>query len=305
MAIDLRLGDYLIRIEEPEDLTRLIWPLRPFDAFLCETEERPDIHVVVHVVEHLPDLPHDGLVFDACHGLWRLYSTASGARPGWLLEGLDTKTFAPRSRSLITPDYDRIEVWLLGQRRRRKLAWFPMHVINPVVEMCLVTRLAREGGLLLHAMGSLFEAEGWVFTGASGSGKSTLSDIFATRGSTILSDERVIIRQIGDQFWVFGTPWVGAGRYASDRAGLLTRLFCIRHGSGAHALRPMTPRGLAQFLFPQLFLPHWDRAAMAGTLSTMAKLVDLTESFELAFVKDPDVVDFLRNLPLGDPVGTA
>ena len=67
----------------------------------------------------------------------------------------------------------------------------------------------------------------------------------------------------------------------------------------------MTPRGLAQFLFPQLFLPHWDRAAMAGTLSTMAKLVDLTESFELAFVKDPDVVDFLRNLPLGDPVGTA
>ncbi len=305
MTIDLRLGDYLIRLWEPEDLPRLTWPLRPFESFLTESGEPPDIDIRVHVVEHLPDLPNDGLVFDACHGLWRLYSTTLDGRSGWLLEGLDTKTQAPRSRSLITPDYDQIEVWLLGQRRRRKLAWFPMHVINPVVEMCLVTRLAREGGLLLHAMGSLFEAEGWVFTGASGSGKSTLSDIFAASGSTVLSDERVILRQIGDRFWVFGTPWVGVGRYASDRAGPLTRLFCIRHGTGAHALRPMTPRGLTQFLFPQLFLPHWDRAAMAGTLSTVARLVDLTESFELAFVKDPDVVDFLRNLPLRDPVGAA
>ena len=72
-----------------------------------------------------------------------------------------------------------------------------MHLFNPIVEVCLLSRLALDGGLLLHAAGIAVQDQGYVFTGASGTGKSTIAQLFADQGALILSDERVILRQQG------------------------------------------------------------------------------------------------------------
>ena len=171
-----------------------------------------------------------------------------------------------------------------------------MKILNPIVEVCLLTRLAREGGLLLHSAGVLSLTEGYIFTGASGAGKSTLSGFFDTRGASVLSDERMIIRKNGDAFVIYGTPWVGSGAYAKSDSGLLTGLFCISHGP-QHQLESLSPTTVLSFLLPQCFLPHWDRTGMESTLRFLSDLIAHVPCQRLAFAKHPDVVDYVQSQP--------
>jgi hypothetical protein len=289
VKIDLRIAGYRIRLTEAQNSPCISWPLHPFGAFLDRSGHHPDIEIAITIVEELPNFPHGSLHFDACHGLWRLYETAAG----FLLESLDTQTHQPCARALIDADYSNIQVWACGEQRESALGWVPMKIINPIAEVCLLTRLAREGGLLLHSAGVFAPTGGYIFTGASGAGKSTLSGFFADRGVSVLSDERMIIRQSGKEFIMHGTPWIGSGAYAKNESGLLTELFCIRHGH-VHHIEHMTPGAVLSWVLPQCFLPHWDRAAMESTLAFLNSLIRHIPCRSLAFAKDPNVVDYVQ-----------
>ncbi|MGH7206012.1 MAG: hypothetical protein ACREI2_07360 [Nitrospiraceae bacterium] len=298
MRIDLQIGGYAIRLHEREARPCLHWPLRPFDSFLIQPEQPPDIDLEVRIVKTLPEVPHEPLIFDSSQGLWKLYAAESG----YVLESPDTYTLRPRSVAIASKDFSHVEVWHCEQPCHAGPGWTPMHIVTPIVEVCLVTRLARDGGLLLHAAGVLTDHGGWVFTGPSGAGKSTLSDFFAAKGASVLSDERIIIRKVAGEFRVFGTPWPGTSRLAKNQQGPLMALCCISHGQGAHALRRMSAREVSLFVLPQSFLPHWDRDAMDHTLAFLDQLIDQIGCFELAFVKKPDIVAYLEEQRLGHPV---
>lgn len=290
MRIDLQIADYRIRLTEAQDCPAFSWPLHPFGSFLDRSDHHPDIDLAITVIEELPNLSHGPLQFDACHGLWRLYK----ADAGLLLESLDTKTHQPCARALIAKDFSHVDVWTRGEEVGSVLGWVPMKILNPIVEVCLLTRLAREGGLLLHSAGVLSLTGGYIFTGASGAGKSTLSGFFDTCGASVLSDERMIIRKSGAAFAIHGTPWVGSGAYAKNESGILTELFCISHGQ-EHRTDSMSPSAVLSFLLPQCFLPHWDRAAMESTLAFLGDLIAHISCRRLAFAQRQDVVDYVRN----------
>lgn len=289
MEIDLHIAGYRIRLTETQDAPCISWPLHPFGAFLDRSGHHPDIEMAITIVEKLPNFPHGSLHFDACHGLWRLYETGSGL----LLECLDTQTHQPCARALIDADYSTIQVWACGEQRDSVLGWVPMKIINPIAEVCLLTRLAREGGILLHSAGVFTPPGGYIFAGASGAGKSTLSGFFAERGASVLSDERMIIRHDGEGFVMHGTPWIGSGAYAENESVLLTDLFCIRHGEG-HRIEHMGAGAVLSWLLPQCFLPHWDRAGMESTLAFLNDLLRHVPCRRLSFAKDSNVVDYVQ-----------
>jgi hypothetical protein len=290
MRIDLSIAGYRIRLTEAENYPSISWPLRPFDSFLDHSDRQPDIETAVTVVEELPVLTHGPLQFDACHGLWRLYETVTGL----LLESLDTETHRPCALALITKDFSHVDVWTRGEKTGSAQGWVPMKIMNPIVEVCLLTKLAREGGILLHSAGVLSQTGGYIFTGASGTGKSTLSGFFDARGASVLSDERMIIRMNGVAFVTHGTPWVGSGAYAKNESGPLTELFSIGHGP-QHQLDRLSPAAALALILPQCFLPHWDRAAMESTLAFLSDLVSHVSCRRLIFAKCPDIVDYVQN----------
>lgn len=270
------------------------WPLHPFGSFLDHSDLHPDIDIAITVVEELPNFSQGPLKFDACHGLWRLYAVDAGL----LLESLDTKTHQPCTRALITEDFSRVDVWMRREELGSVRGWVPMKILNPLVEVCLLTRLAREGGLLLHSAGILSPTGGYIFTGQSGAGKSTLSGFFDTCGASVLSDERMIIRKSGAAFAIHGTPWVGSGVFARNESGLLTELFCIRHGA-QHQIENMTPGAVLAHILPQCFLPHWDRSAMESTMAFLSDLIVHVPCLRLTFAKHPDIIDYIQSQPTG------
>src|SRR2546428_830 len=188
MKIDLQIGRYRIRLQEREDYRCFFWPIRPFVPFLVRSNEPPDLDFKVTVTKHLPDLPRGRLIFDASHGLWKLYEAESGC----LFESPDTHTLEPHIRALISRDFSRIEAWVRPHHARRKhrVGWEPTTIINPLVEVSL-------------------------------------------------------------------------------------------------------------FVLRQCFLPHWDHEAMGRTLAFLDDLIERIGCFELAFAKNPDIVDYLEEQRLG------
>ncbi len=191
MNIDLAIGGYQIRMELPTNPTLNHWPIPPFEQFVTSDCVTPDLHFRVHMVEQLPEFPKKTLIFDACHGLWKLYEGKEHS----ILETVNTKTRTLRSRSTLARDFSSADIWMLTPHHFQDHNWTPMYIFNPIIEMCFLTKLAREQGLLLHSSGVIWSHDGLVFTGQSGAGKSTLADFFAAQGALVLSDERVIIKK--------------------------------------------------------------------------------------------------------------
>lgn len=296
MNITLQLGGYLVRMSEAHAYPRLAWPLRPFETFVVTPTAPPDIDVQVEVVSTLPEFGSREVRFDAGQGLWKLFDGSDG----FVLESLHTQTHQPRARARVSNDYRTLHAWILPELMGGQVGWCPMYLFNPIVEVCFLSLLAREGGLLLHGAGLVYRQQGLIFAGPSGAGKSTIAQYFADQAATVLSDERVILRHDGDTCTIYGTPWVGSGEYAANASTTLTALVAISHGSNRHELAPLHPAKAISLLMRQAFLPQWDRDAMERTLDTLVALTEVVPCIDLAALKQPDVVDavqrYLANL---------
>src|SRR5438132_8505013 len=73
MVITLQIGGYTIQAVEPCHHRTLFWPFEPFTSFLIPPVESPDLAFRITVTDRLPKLPKGRLLYDACHGLWKLY----------------------------------------------------------------------------------------------------------------------------------------------------------------------------------------------------------------------------------------
>jgi len=293
MAITITIGGFIIRLLEPKGYPTLAWPLRPFESFSAPADLPADIHVDVSVVSPLPELTDHRLRFHAGPGLWKLFDTDAGLA----IESLDTLTLQPRVRAVISDDYQNVRAWVLPEYLGGQVGWCPMYLFNPVVEVCFLTRLAREGGLLLHAAGLVFQQQGYVFTGPSGAGKSTIAQLFADRHAYVLSDERVVLRSENGGITIYGSPWIGSGAYAANASAPLTALYAINHAQDCHRITPLPPSSAVSHLLQQSFLPHWDGAGMERTLELLVSLVTKVPCRNLAFLPQPDTVDVIHHMP--------
>jgi hypothetical protein len=176
----------------------------------------------------------------------------------------------------------------------------PNRAVNPLQypldEVMMLQILARGKGTEIHSCGLVdASGNGYVFAGQSGAGKTTMARIWSREANvTILSDDRIILRKLEGQYWMYGTPWHGEAEFAEPRRAPLRQLFLINHGS-ENSLRPIAGADAAAQLFARTFPTFHDRSGLEFTLAFYHDLAASIPCGELSVVPDSRVVDFVRS----------
>jgi hypothetical protein len=164
----------------------------------------------------------------------------------------------------------------------------------PLEELLIINLLPKRQGILLHASAVKVGGRGLLFGGMSGAGKSTLAALWERHaGATVLSDDRVIVREIDGQFWSYGTPWHGSARLASPERVPLERIFLIHHAA-ENSVRKLHPARAVSGLLARAFPPFWDAEGMQSTLEFLERLVASVPCYALGFVPEAQTLDFIR-----------
>lgn len=290
MRIDLEIGGCRLALSQAEGRRAENWPAQQFSDFVC-AEGPADIRFDVTVAQTLPDLKPGKTLFDAGGGLWTLHEGTDGL----VFESRDPDTKRPFNRAVLSEDFSRGTVYTTAVAVDG--AWEPSRVMNPLMEVCLLSRVARQGGLMMHAAGVDWKGGGYVFSGPSGAGKTTLSDFFIAKGARILNDERIIVRDVARQPVVHGTPWSGANPVMNHASAALNGLYFIRHGKETNQLSKLSPALAVSLCVKQAFHPYWDRAAMEQTMASAEALIRRVGGIEYSFLNEPSAVDFLLDRP--------
>jgi len=162
-------------------------------------------------------------------------------------------------------------------------------------QFLVINLLAQNRGFLLHSSGVVWKKKGICFTGLSGTGKSTLLNLFKddVAPECLLNDDRCALRNYGDRWRVFGTPWYGESRVSSSHSADLSALFFIRH-SKRNYVRRLSAAEICPQLMVLGLLPLWDKAATSAVLDIFQNLIRNIPAFEFGFVPGKAAIDLIK-----------
>jgi hypothetical protein len=264
--------------------------------FVCtdRPQDRPDFRPEVRIRTSWGEPvepPAADLLFDPGKGLWRLYRLGRGHRFVFTAPLLGR---LPYQAASFNEDFSEGEVEIRREVFGHRLPVYPLQY--PLDELLMVHLLSHGRGVEVHGSGIVSpDGSGTLFAGQSGAGKTTMAKLWlAEPGVTILSDERVVLRQEGDDIWMYGTPWHGDGRIANQGRTRLRRIFFLRHAE-RNGIAPVSPTESIARLFSCGFAPFHDREGLDYTLQFLEQVVNHCICAELGFRPDQSAVAFVRN----------
>jgi hypothetical protein len=287
-TLRLRVGGLTLAVEADRP-TPALDPPPDLGSFL--TRRGGDIRL--RLTDDPPAPPHGEPLFDS-GGVWRVHQRWDG-----LLYEFRVSHLQPPVYKAVTIDAELRE----GRLHFPGVAGGPDYALDfPLDELLFQHRLAREGALEVHACGIVWRGRALVLCGQSGAGKSTTARLWRrhTRGTSILSDDRIVLRPSGRGVRAWGTPWHGDGGFASPESRPLAALFFLRQGRVSRT-RPVPRAEAAARLLARGFPPPWDPVAMARALETSAAVTAAVPAFELAFRPDRSAVQAVKESLEGPP----
>jgi hypothetical protein len=236
----------------------------------------------------LPDFERWSLIFDS-GGVWKLYQRDGHWGIGFYSHALESGLF---QAAIFEHDFYSGDIILPNSDKKIKSNPFPY--TYPLPEVHMMNLLSQGNGVLVHACAVKDGDRGLLFAGTSGAGKSTTAELWSSQGNTaILSDDRVIIRKHEGQFWIYGTPWHGTARCGSPEAVPLTRIYILKQAP-RNQLRALKPIDAHARILVRSFPTYWNYAGIDFTLGFLDELVQEVPCYELGFVPEDSVVDFVR-----------
>jgi hypothetical protein len=248
----------------------------------------PDIDIRL-VADAMPPMRHLKKIFDTRES-WSLYSDA---KTFWL-------SMAPpqRAKPFWIARFDRrvkrVTVYVepaLSRREKKKVELYNP-ICYPLDQLLLMYFLASRRGLLAHAAGMVRKGQAMIFPGHSGAGKSTFALLLAeAKAGKLLSDERMVVRELDGSLQAFGTPWAGTEDIASNGCAPLAGIFFLKHGERNH-LRELTAESALECLLPILSIPWYDPEVMSRIIAFAKHLLAKVPAYEMSFKPDRSAIDF-------------
>jgi hypothetical protein len=246
-----------------------------------------DLTLTVDFLEPRDFKARGELLFES-GGVWRLFADGDGYR----IE-CHSAMFgdAPYKVALLNASFTAGRVLL------RADADLPtMHPLDyPLDEVLVANLLGRGRGVELHGCGVIDrDGRGHLFVGQSGAGKTTTGKVWLREsGIDIVSDDRVIVRDVDGVLQMFGTPWHGEAELSSASIAPLAGVYILRQAPLTE-LETLAPATAAAMLFGCTFPPFYDPAALAFTIEFLADTCARVPVQLLRFTPDESVVDAVR-----------
>jgi hypothetical protein len=166
-----------------------------------------------------------------------------------------------------SPTDARFVVWPTGRETYGRAG-----VLDNMLFLVAVVRLAKLGGVALHASASIAGGRAWVSAGPAQVGKSTVARWFVSEDR--LADDRALLVPAEGGGWLAApSPFAsGAGFEVAERAAPVAGVFVLQRRGRVEAER-LRPRDAFATLFPHVISPRvpWEPAS---PLEAPARLVE-------------------------------
>jgi hypothetical protein len=250
----------------------------------------PDITIHARWDDLSKILPSGDKIFDS-GAVWQLHQ-----QDETYLFSYKSPIFGPIPYKVATvqKDFARGEVLLHRQYFDTDQSTYPLEY--PLDELLFVNFLALGRGVEVHSCGIVdASGNGYLFVGQSEAGKTTMARLWSDEpGITILSDDRIILREVDGKIWMFGTPWHGEAGFALPAAAPLTHIYFLQKGV-KNELLPQGKAEAAARLFSCCFTPLYFPEVVKFTLAFFEEVVRAVPLHELRFLPDKSVLDLITH----------
>jgi hypothetical protein len=165
----------------------------------------------------------------------------------------------------------------------------------PLDELLILHLLSPGLGVEIHACGIMDSfGKGILFVGQSGAGKTTMATFMGKhQQNKILSDDRIILRAENSRIYMYGTPWHGEAKFSAPEKVELKKVFFLKQSVKNEILPLKQADSVARF-FSCSFPLFYNSSAVGFTLSFFEETLKKVSSFELGFVNNDEVIEFVN-----------
>lgn len=270
----------------------------PKKSFLLEdiykeflSEETAHITIRGHYYKN-PDitLREENRVFKS-NIYWDVYQT-DGCHVFVLRESVPGS--GPYCISVFNPDFLNGDTYFLFRLQGKKLnKHLPNPLMFPLFHLLMISLLAQGHGVLVHACGIDDKGKGLLFTGSPSHGKTTIARLWK-KDAVILNDERIVLRNNNGRLWIYGTPWHGDYEKASPHGVPLEKVYFLRRAE-TNTIKELKGIEAVSMLLSHCFFPYWDARGMQFVLNFCDKVAKKIPCYDLGFVRNKKVVEFIRS----------
>ena len=265
-----------------------------FEPFRISAQAPPDVTLEVGVVETSAP-PKGVLVYDSKLN-WRLLEVERARLYEWYHPASGQVLMRVRwepPKEIIEIEFDLSSWQWMKETHWKDASDSSLSLLPPFEQLPFLAPLAHRQAFLVHACGAVVDGGAYVFAGHSGDGKTTLARLLASEGVELLSDERVVIRKLGNEFVAYGTPWPGEGSVVSAAGFPLAGVFLL-HKDREHRIGGGRKAQLATELLARCIVPYYLTSETELILSVLQEMARTIPLRELHFARSDGIAAILR-----------
>lgn len=183
--------------------------------------------------------------------------------------------------------------WEPAKRRGRIRQSANPYSIDAVLRIVHSLILARQGGFLVHSASAIRNGKAFLFAGVSEAGKTTISRLAPT-DVTLLTDEISYVRNVGDGYMAYGTPFTGElAKVGENVSAPISTLYLLAKGK-ENRIDPVPPAEAARSLLSNVLFFAEDQELVQALFHSAFEFVNRVPVSRLTFFPDARVWELIR-----------
>ena len=162
----------------------------------------------------------------------------------------------------------------------------------PLGALILYYLTLNSNAFMIHASGVWDGETGRIFSGFSGVGKSTMAKIWEEEGAHIVNDDRLIVREVNGEYFMYNTPMPYADL---NKQAQVSKFYFPFHSKKNSAEKLSGAQALSQ-LMAFCFQHNYDKRYTEHLITQLEKITQQTGTYKLGVVPTPSIIDFIRSV---------